>query len=350
MALLLSLIGLVLVFVTRRKLFGDPRFLERIKKSDNLRHLSVIIPARNEAENIAAILGTIPETVGEIIVVDDHSDDDTAELAAAAGARVINAKPLPKGWQGKPWALQQGAEAARGEKILFSDADVRFGPQAIESLASIKGDAVSVCPWHDVRLPYEQNSAFFNLLMVAGVGAAGSIVRQPRLFGQVCLFQRDLFLQGGGYEAVKEKVLENLHLSTKTRLHPQSLLTRGMISMRMFPHGLDELIASWSKGVKGGRGAVSSRVISYSAFYFTGLFLTLIGLLLSVVASLPLLLTGLLCYLFVGWSVNQDLAKVGSYSRWVGFAYPLPLIFYQWVFLRASLTDKSVQWKGRDVY
>lgn len=86
----------------------------------------MVIPARDEEHRIgpalAALVGN-PQ-VSEVVVVDDCSTDRTAEIATAAGARVVKGAPLPQGWVGKPWALQQGLEAATGEWLVTLDADV----------------------------------------------------------------------------------------------------------------------------------------------------------------------------------------------------------------------------------
>lgn len=72
--------------------------------------ISVIIPARNEASRIRACLEAIVGASGvhEVIVVDDESSDETADIASRLGATVLNGKPLPDGWVGKAWALHQG--------------------------------------------------------------------------------------------------------------------------------------------------------------------------------------------------------------------------------------------------
>ena len=56
-------------------------------------------------------------------MVDDESTDDTAALAGSLGARVVAGRPLPPGWVGKPWALDQGLRVARGEWVVTMDAD-----------------------------------------------------------------------------------------------------------------------------------------------------------------------------------------------------------------------------------
>src|SRR5215470_18506709 len=89
--------------------------------------VSVIVPARNEEGNLAACLESLVPQSGvdfEIIVVNDHSTDRTAEIAASfAGVHVIEAGPLPQGWTGKNNAVACGARQARGQWLLFTDAD-----------------------------------------------------------------------------------------------------------------------------------------------------------------------------------------------------------------------------------
>src|ERR1700739_4488983 len=89
--------------------------------------VSVIVPARNEEASLGSCLQSLISQTGlpfEIIVVNDDSTDRTAEIAASfAGVRVIEAGPLPPGWTGKNNAVTAGARAARGSRLLFTDAD-----------------------------------------------------------------------------------------------------------------------------------------------------------------------------------------------------------------------------------
>ena len=92
----------------------------------------MIIPARNEAHNLPRLLESLASQSvqpREVIVVDDGSTDDTAEIARRHGAEVLVSKPLPEGWRGKPWACHQGAEAASGDLLCFVDADTCFEVQ-----------------------------------------------------------------------------------------------------------------------------------------------------------------------------------------------------------------------------
>ncbi|MBV9265875.1 MAG: glycosyltransferase [Acidobacteriaceae bacterium] len=102
-----------------------------------------VIPVRDEAENIAqTVTSLMNQTLPpfRIIVVDDSSTDGTGLVAAAAGARVIRGEPLPPGWTGKLWALQQGveeAEALAPDFLLFTDGDIIHEPNNIAQLVAI---------------------------------------------------------------------------------------------------------------------------------------------------------------------------------------------------------------------
>ncbi len=105
--------------------------------------ISVVIPARDEAERIGPCLAGLladPDVL-EVIVVDDESSDATAALARERGARVVAGRRPPEGWVGKPWALQQGLEAAQGEVVVSVDADTRPRPGLAGALAAALADA-----------------------------------------------------------------------------------------------------------------------------------------------------------------------------------------------------------------
>ncbi len=100
--------------------------------------ISVVVPARDEAARIGPCLAGLArdEDLLEVIVVDDRSTDGTAALARSLGATVLPGRELPPGWVGKPWALQQGLEAARGDVVVSLDADTRPRPGLPAALVS----------------------------------------------------------------------------------------------------------------------------------------------------------------------------------------------------------------------
>lgn len=173
-------------------------FLWRIPllKHANHRHfdssrVSIIIPARNEGNNLSRLLQSIRyQTMvpGETIVVDDHSEDETAAVAKKWGCTLMRSPNLPPGWLGKSWACWQGALAARGEILLFLDADIFLthdGFAKILSAFSQNGDILSVQPYHRMEKLYEQLSAFFNIITMAGLNAFTPLITWKKLKGSV---------------------------------------------------------------------------------------------------------------------------------------------------------------------
>lgn len=355
-------IGAVVALVAGRLLFWKVRGLPE-KASEQRKRISVIIPARDEEANLSKLLPALAaqrHPAHELIVVDDQSSDATARLAREAGARVISGKDLPEGWFGKPWACAQGAEAATGDWLLFLDADVEPEPAFLERLADAagEGEVISVCPWHRIERPYEELSVFFNLLMLGGIGAftvKGDEARGIGLFGQTMMISRRLYDEVGGHGAVRRTVLENFHLS---RLLDQRgvrricRVGRGSVSMRMFPAGFEQLCESWAKGFASGAGLAAPGALVLSSIWLSGLMMLSVSVLLMPFAEgLHRAATGL-AYLVAALSLIPLFRKAGGFSWWSALAFPVALMFYQYLFFGAILRKRSgvkTQWKGRDV-
>lgn len=307
--------------------------------------VSVIIPARNEEHNLPALLSSLAAQSAkpqQIIVVDDNSTDRTAEVARQFGATVIPSQPLPEGWRGKPWACHQGAQAATSDVLLFVDADAWFEPGGLARLlANYTGGAFSAGPYHAVRKPYEDLSLFFNFNMTVGTAPRG-------LFGQMLLVDRESYRRVGGHEAVRGRVLENFWLAGQFRaagIPVRSVSGRGVFSFRMYPNGLRELVAGWTKGFAAGAGQTPRGTLLLIVLWMIGLMLAPLG--------------GVVTGDWVRWGVLYLLcaAQVAWFSRLVGtfrwfsaLFYPVPLIFFFAVFLWSVMrSGKTVTWKGREI-
>lgn len=347
-------------------IFGKPRFLPKPTDSSSAK-ISIIIPARDEEDNIARLLESIISqevSAHETIVVNDGSTDQTAAIATSLGASVIEAQELPEGWKGKPWACQQGAEAASGSWLLFLDADTYMTSSSFTSqlsrLTEIENHVFSICPWHEVKRPYEQLSVFFNLLMVIGIdsfGAKKSSANNTRLVGQSMLISKNHYDECGGHSTVKSEILENYQLSDTLReksIQRLCYLGKGSLNMRMFSGGFLELWHSWKKGFTSGAAAVSSKIIIWTSVWITGMIIATASIVLALSSSqspsflyLSIAAYGLHFVVCI-WAFK----KVGSFSVINALLFPLSLVFYHVLFFSALIDKKrgkKVAWKGRDV-
>src|SRR6185295_9744081 len=109
------------------------------------------VPARNESGVIATVVGSILATTYdpiEVLVVDDRSTDDTAAIVAGTNdprLRVVRGERVPAGWYGKPWACLQGYRAAKGDILLFTDADTWHAPELLgRTVAALRRESAAL--------------------------------------------------------------------------------------------------------------------------------------------------------------------------------------------------------------
>lgn len=190
--------------------------LNATKIAQNLPSLSIIIPARNEAENLPRLLASLRQLVYpgplEILVVDDQSNDATAQIAVQYGVSVLSLGTLTPGWLGKPHACQRGVEATRSDLILFTDADTFHAPEsaaaAVSYLVENQLDGLSMFLQQHTRYALDASA-----LMVAFAALfAGSSQQTGLLNGQYILLKRETYLNSGGFAAVRNRPLEDVAL------------------------------------------------------------------------------------------------------------------------------------------
>ena len=185
--------------------------------------VSAVIPARDEAARIGpcVLAARADPGVSEVLVVDDESTDGTAAVAARAGARVIPGRPLPGGWVGKQWALQQGLEVASGEYVLTLDADTRPRPGLAAALvtAAIGGpfDLVSAGPRFVCDSAAEQGlHAAMLATLVYRFGPMASPHPAPHrvvVNGQCLLARRAGLAAAGGFAPVRGYLTDDIALA-----------------------------------------------------------------------------------------------------------------------------------------
>jgi chlorobactene glucosyltransferase len=252
----------------------------------NLPSLSIVVPARNEAENIERCVRSLaaqrlPDF--EIIAIDDHSTDETPEILArlASGEprlRIVCGGPLPEGWIGKPWALHQGGSQARGEWLLFTDADTAHAPGAAASTlryAIEHGlDALSLATGQELGSFWER--AVLPSILAIVLFAFGTLeelndpARPDRALanGQYILVRRGAYDALGGHAALRSEMVEDLEFAR--RLKRDGRFRLGMVNgshlvrVRMY-RSFARIWEGFTKNVFAGNDRSVSRSLASSA-------------------------------------------------------------------------------------
>jgi chlorobactene glucosyltransferase len=244
--------------------------------------LSVIVPLRNEVANVAGCIGGLlaqsyPNF--EIVAVDDQSTDGTgaalARLATGdARLRVVSGAPLPPGWTGKNWALQQGLAAtdAHAAWILTLDADMRLEPDALAAALiyawQAGADMLTLLPrlelgsfWEKVLVPHAGELYSLLVGVMSQVNDPGSKVASAN--GQFILLRRSIYEAVGGQAAVRGEVAEDWALAHRVKGAGYRLvMAQGSAILRARVYaGLGELWAGFSKTLFPAAGRSIPRVV-----------------------------------------------------------------------------------------
>lgn len=330
--------------------------------------VSVVVPARDEATRLPALLRSLPAAgppEAEVVVVDDGSSDPTAAVAAGLGARVVAAGPLPAGWTGKSWACAVGARAAAGDVLVFLDADTELAPGAlgalVAELGAMGGGLVSVAPHHLAGRGYERLSLLCNLVSAMGTGAFSPLggVRAAGAFGPCMACRRVDYEAAGGHAGVRGEVAEDVALGEAFRaagLPVRLLAGGGAVSYRMYPGGPAQFLEGWSKNLALGAGAAPPWALALAVLWVSGL--------LEAAGRAGVALWGrrgrrrraagraAAVGIYVGYGAQVEWLgrRWGSFGRGTGLAYPLPLGAFL-ACLGRSLwlvaANGRVPWRGR---
>ena len=322
--------------------------------------VSIIIPARNEASSLPNLLEALPSAFSgfaQVIVVDDESSDETADLARRYGATVVPGRPLPSGWAGKPWACHQGVEHADGEVLVFLDADVVPAPGSLDAVVTrvaADGGLVSVEPYHRVRRPYESLSLVFNLVSVMGSGAGvPRVSHQAAAFGPVLACRRSEYQSTGGHAGVRQEVAEDIALSERFR--QSGLLVsvhagRGAIDFRMYPDGMRSLFEGWTKSLATGASRAPRAAVALSAAWVTGLLIAGPVAVISFVSE-PALWPVIIWSAFAVQTYVLG-RRLGSFPKWAAMIHPVLSVVFVALFVRSAIAtrvQRSVVWRGRRI-
>ncbi|RDI96195.1 glycosyltransferase [Meiothermus sp. QL-1] len=313
--------------------------------------VSLLVPARNEAENLAQLLpGLLQQQVQEILVLDDQSTDATAEVVRAFGrldarVRLIPGQPKPEGWVGKAWACHQLALAARGEVLIFTDADVRWCEGGVAAvLAQMEGAGLlSVYPRQLTQtLPERVLLPLIDAVLLSYLPYP--LLRTPfpsaaAANGQVMAFRRGAYWAAGGHQGVRGEVLEDVWLARRAKAAGVRLalaLGGRLIAVRMY--------RSYAEIIEG----LGKNLIEFHARSRLLLLLSYLAHLLVYTLCWPLALWDA-GWLWVGGMGLLERALVGLKTGrplWECLLVPLAPLLSTPIYLRSA--RRRYTWKGRE--
>jgi len=348
-----------------------------LPKTSDVPLVSILVPARNEEQRVLAdsLRSLLAQDYGsfEVIAVNDRSTDRTGEILQSLAEdhqrlRVIEGKEIPAGWLGKPYAMHQAFALSRGEWILATDADMILEPATLrivmEHIARINGDAISLIPhfqaetfWERVMIPawcwvFLMYSIFFRINHPKSAGAAA--------IGGFFLMRRRVLESVGGYEALKDEVMEDVRLAEMIKRSGARLSTEhapDLLRTRMYSNFSEMWECStknWFSGMKFSLPLSVACVVNMYA-------MAVVPPLVTVASAVALAGGANLWWLFIPAAISWLLqilvlalaSRRSGVSAVYAFTAPLALGLLYTMLLDSGIrvtTGRGVTWKGRRVY
>ncbi len=330
--------------------------------SDSTRpEVSVIVPARNEEACLGACLESLTGQQGvsfEIIVVDDGSTDRTSEIAHSfPDVKLIEAGPLPDGWSGKSNAVYTGAQQARGQWLLFTDADTIHLPGSLaRSLDEAKRHGAEMLSYS----PAQELHGFAERAVMPVIFAELAAKYKPREVsdpnssaaaanGQYLLITREAYDAVGGHAAIATCLLEDVELARAVKRSGRRIRFRfggDAVRTRMY-RSFTQLVEGWTKNLallfKAPARLALARLLEFLAIICGLVFVALSrnDVRLAVLAGIAVTL------IYLNFIRRILKAHAGATSSVLAI-FGLPIFSY--LLLRSKLYYKwrrSVTWKGR---
>ncbi|MDZ7776937.1 MAG: glycosyltransferase [Bacteroidales bacterium] len=323
--------------------------------------LSLLIPARNEEENIGYLLEDIYRQDYknyEVWVYDDASDDRTPNIARDYVAKdtrfhYLKGEEVPAGWLGKNHACYQLSKKASGDFLLFLDADVRIGQglpaRSISYVKRHQLQLLSIFPMQEMRSPGEKmtvplmNWILTSLLPLPLIRLSS----RPSLAaanGQFMLFDNDSYQKNQWHKAVRQERVEDIAIMKKIKKSSQkgqTLLGDMSIRCRMY-RNFGESVKGFARNVDAYFGNSYVLTILFGMVTTFGFIAVACGLGYAFMAG----------YLVVALAVKGLTAAAGKQTVILNMVLMPLQLFAFWIIVAKSLKDslnKSHQWKGRDV-
>ncbi len=336
--------------------------------------VSVVIPARNEEEDLADSLSSVLIQKGaelEVIVVNDHSSDRTGEIAeniakSDSRIRVIHNPPLRPGWLGKCNAMQQGAAAASGEYLLFADADIIHTPGNIAAALSVMQerdyDLISLMPkfiinlfWESVMVPMY----FMGIVLYLTPSLEDPNSCEAAASGAFILVKSSVFQSIGGFKQVKGEMYDDVsfaRLVKRSGFRAGFRLAPEYLKVQLFKSNREAFWGTTKNVLMVGKGnpwlAVPAAILSFLIFG-PPLYAVFAGVLAGMTdgKALLLALTGLAVYGLQYASLFLS-RRLFQFSRAKALFFPLSAVVATCCISRALylyLAKGIILWRGRKI-
>ncbi len=368
-AVLLSL--LVFLGILLRNMIDLPGMPEHCPEQGVF--VSVLVPARNEALNIERCVRSLMRqeyAPFEILVLDDDSTDATPELLrrlvveSGGKVRIVQGEALPDGWHGKSWACSQLGHQAKGELLLFTDADTTHKPDALRrtvgAMQASGADMLSL-------MPHQELDSFWEKLVVPLVHVILMcylplrFVRTSRRAafcfanGQFILFRREFYTRINGHAAVRDAIVEDVWLCRSVKKAGGTVVAfngSDIVSCRMY-HDFREIWEGFSKNLFAALGystpgffvlimMISAIYLAPCLFFFYAL---IAGEFTLSLFWLPLtqIIIALLCRICIARIFRQSLAM--TFLHVLSQAVLLAIACNSFYSIKFG---KGASWKGRN--
>ncbi len=334
--------------------------------------ISILVPARNEERAIAHCVEALAQQDYpqlEILVLDDQSEDQTAAIVAELAqrypsVRLLRGQPLPSNWHGKAYACYQLARAARGDWLLFVDADAILAPDCISTTLQIalerEADLLTMMPQvveksfgEALLLPMVPMP--FGAFLPMGLVMGRRIPSLAGALGPFLLFRRETYQRIGGHEAVRADIVEDMKLSRLVKRQGGKLVwIDGTALVRIrFYHTFGEawrgLAKSTFAALNYSLGTLIPAMIACAAIFLAP-YAFLIWSLAARQFSLALFWLPL-SQILLAWTFRLLLAQRFHTNRLMVLLHPATMLVTILLTSQAayrSIFGAGVAWKGRD--
>lgn len=369
LAILTSIALLLLLFNTVRNAIIFNHVHPTEMKDPHVPFVSVLIPARNEDDIIEQCIRSICNqsySQYEVIVLNDHSTDKTGEILHRLSLEypqlsIIDGGVLPSHWIGKPHACHQLAMKAKGEYVLFTDADTFHDRLSIESLMKFAVthniDMLSAVPKQELKLFWEHVAVPFIHTLYLTYLPHDLILKNPNpqfaaANGQALLFKRESYQLIGGHTSVANSIAEDIDLAIRIKSFGMRLCHASaseIISCRMYRSSRD-VFTGFSKNAFATMHFDMHKLLFFVSHLFITYVFPFIGLCIGLLLNNPLIILFNGLSIILSMSLRFIIAMYFGYPLWHSFLHALTASTFIVFAINSALWSKKkngTEWKGR---